>query len=112
MAPRERVLAALDHQRPDRTPRSSLGEECTWKRVFTHVGHEDKDRLLDDLGVHQNFWGERYIHRQTLWGPKREGVRALAEAKAVFAPHPASLPSVHSHNSTCASLPLLLQPRQ
>jgi len=100
MTPRERVLAALDHQPPDRTPRDFWAEECTWKRLFAHVGHEDKDRLLDELGVdvrhletgapseqpigggvYQNFWGERYIYRQTPWGPMREDVRgALAEA--------------------------------
>ena len=100
MTPRERVLTALDHHRPDHTPRDFWAEECTWKRLFAHVGREDKDRLLDELGVDirhleipapperaiglgvcQNFWGERYIYRQTLWGPMREDVRgALAEA--------------------------------
>lgn len=100
MTPRERVLTALDHHPPDRTPRDFWAEECTWTRLFAHVGHEDKDRLLDELGVdirhleipapperpighgvYQNFWGERYVYRQTPWGPMREDVRgALAEA--------------------------------
>jgi len=103
MTPRERVLTALEHRRPDRTPCDFWAEEPTWKRLFAHVGHEDKDRLLDDLGVdvrhlempgpperaigggvHQNLWGERYIYRQTPWGPMREDVRgALAEAKSL-----------------------------
>jgi uroporphyrinogen decarboxylase len=67
------------------------------------VGHQDRDRLLDELGVdirhlevpapperalgrgvYQNFWGERYIYRPTPWGPMREDVRgALAEATAL-----------------------------
>ena len=100
MTPRERVLTALDHRRPDRTPRDFWAEECTWTHLLAHVGHQDKHRLLDGLGVdvrhleipapperaignglYQNFWGERYIYRQTPWGPMREDVRgALAEA--------------------------------
>jgi uroporphyrinogen decarboxylase len=100
MTSRERVLAAIHHQTPDRTPRDFWSEGPTWRRLLAHVGHEDRDRLLDDLGidvrhlelpapperavgggVYQNFWGERYIYRQTPWGPMREDVRgALAEA--------------------------------
>ncbi len=103
MTPRERVLAAVAHQPPDRTPRDFWAEDCSWKRLFAHVGHEDKDRLLDDLGVDvrhlevpalperplggglfQNFWGERYVYRQTPWGPMREDVRgALADAETL-----------------------------
>jgi uroporphyrinogen decarboxylase len=66
------------------------------------VGHTDKDRLLDHLGVdvrhldvplppekslgngaYQNYWGERYVYKQTPWGPMREDVRgALADARS------------------------------
>ena len=103
MTPRERVLAALDHRQPDRTPHDFWAEPPTWKRLLTHVGHGDKDRLLDDLGVDvrhlevpgpperalgdglfQNFWGERYVYRSTPWGPMREdGPGALVEARAL-----------------------------
>jgi uroporphyrinogen decarboxylase len=103
MTPRERVLTALEHRQPDRTPRDFWAEECSWKRLMAHVGHEDRGRLLDELGVdvrhleipapperavgngvYQNFWGERYIYRPTPWGPMREDVRgALAEAKTL-----------------------------
>ena len=88
MTPRERVLTALSHRQPDRTPRDFWAEEPTWKRLFAYLGHEDKDRALCDLGVdvrhlelpgpaeqsrggglYQNFWGERYVYRQTHWGP-------------------------------------------
>jgi len=100
MTPRERVLAALDHRPPDRVPCDFWAEEPTWRRLFAHVGYEDKDHLLDELGVdvrhlkvpdlpeqavgggvYQSFWGERYVYRDTPWGPMREDVRgALAGA--------------------------------
>jgi hypothetical protein len=103
MTPRLRVLAALDHRRPDRTPRDFWAEPPTWNRLLAHVGHDDRDRLLDDMGIdvrhleisgppekqigegiHQNFWGERYIYRQTPWGPRREDIPgALAEARSL-----------------------------
>jgi uroporphyrinogen decarboxylase len=67
------------------------------------VGHADKDRLLDQLGidvrhldvaapperaigggVYQNYWGERYLYKQTEWGKMREDVRgALADAQSL-----------------------------
>ena len=103
MTPRERVLTALDHRTPDRTPRDFWAEDPTWNRLFADVGHDDKARLLDDLGidvrhleldgpseqhigegVYQNFWGERYIYRQTAWGPMREDTcGALADAQTM-----------------------------
>lgn len=72
-------------------------------RLFDHVGHTDRERLLVDLdvdvrhldapppperdmgdGVLENFWGERYIHQPTPWGPMREDVNgALADAKSL-----------------------------
>jgi uroporphyrinogen decarboxylase len=100
MTPRERVLTAIACQEPDRTPRDFWAEDCTWNRLFAHLGHQDKDRLLDELGIdvrhlrvvdpperalggglYQNYWGERYMYRQTPWGPMREdGPGALAKA--------------------------------
>ncbi len=97
---RERVLAALRHEQPDRTPRDFWAEPPAMKRLFDHVGHHDKDKLLDELGVDvrhleapvpperevgeglfQNFWGERYVYHETQWGPMREDAKgALAEA--------------------------------
>ncbi len=84
------------------------------KRLFDHVGHSDKDRLLESLGVDvrhleapappdrqlgggvwQNFWGERFVYRQTPWGPMREDVKgalatagSLAELEALDWPTP------------------------
>ena len=100
MTPRERVLAALDHQPTDRVPCDFWAEEPTWNRLLAHVGHQDRDRLLEDLEVDirhlevpappeqeiggevfQNCWGERYVYRDTPWGPMREDLKgALAQA--------------------------------
>jgi len=103
MSPRERVLTALAHRQPDRTPCDFWAEPPTWNRLLAHVGHADKDRLLDDLGVDvrhleapppperevgvgvmQNFWGERFVYQPTPWGPMREDTKgALAGAKSL-----------------------------
>ena len=103
MNSRERVLTALHHQMPDRVPRNFWAEPPTWNRLFRHLGHQDKERLLVDLeidirsldvpgppekqdenGVVQNFWGERYFYRPTPWGPMREDIAgALSDATAL-----------------------------
>ncbi len=103
MTPRERVLAALRHERPDRTPCDFWAEPPALRRLFAHVGHEDEERLLERLrvdvrhldapapaerpiggGVYENFWGERFVKKDTPWGPMREDVKgALAEAASL-----------------------------
>ncbi len=103
MTSRERVLTALAHQQPDRTPRDFWAEPPALNRLFEHLGHTDHDRLLDDLGIDiahleapptperplgaglfQNFWGERFIYQTTPWGRMREDVPgALADAKSL-----------------------------
>jgi uroporphyrinogen decarboxylase len=103
MTSRERVTTALEHRSPDRVPRNFWAEEPTWRRLLEYVGHSDRDRLLDDLdidirhieaqgpseqsigaGFYQNMWGERYIYKDTPWGPMREDTRgALAEAQSI-----------------------------
>jgi uroporphyrinogen decarboxylase len=103
MTPRERVLAALRHEQPDRTPRDFWAEPPTWDRLLTQVGHSDKDRLLDQLGIDvrlleapgppecdlghglfQNLWGERFVYQPTPWGPMRHDVKgALASARSL-----------------------------
>jgi uroporphyrinogen decarboxylase len=103
LTPRERVLAAAALEQPDRTPCDFWAEECTWNRLLAHVGHGDRERLLQDLtvdvrhldlaapaeraigdGVYQNFWGERYIYRDTPWGKMREDVHGALAAAASF----------------------------
>jgi uroporphyrinogen decarboxylase len=100
MTSRERVLTALNHQSPDRTPRDFWAEPPAWNRLLAHVGYDDRDRLLDSLGIDvrhleapgpadravgdgafQNFWGERFVYQPTPWGPLREDTKgALAGA--------------------------------
>jgi uroporphyrinogen decarboxylase len=104
MTSRERVLAALRHEQPDRTPRDFWAEPPAWNRLLAHVGHDDKDALLDWLGVDvrhldapapperaiggglfQNFWGERYVYRPTPWGPLREDAKGALAGAGSFA---------------------------
>ena len=117
MTPRERVLTALAHRPPDRTPRDFWAEPPTWKRLLAHLGHDDRHRALDLLGidirhleapgpaereigpgVFQNFWGERYVYRPTPWGPMREdmpgalsGVKDQADIERFDWPTPDAL---------------------
>ncbi len=114
MTARERVLMALRHEQPDRTPRDFWAEEPAWRRLLAHVGYEDRERLLRQLGIDvrhldaqvpaeraigdglfQNFWGERYVYQTTPWGPMREDVpgalsraESLAELEAFAWPTP------------------------
>jgi uroporphyrinogen decarboxylase len=103
MTSRERVLTALRHRAPDRTPRDFWAEPPALRRLFDHLGHAELDRLLDQLGidirrleapapaelpigggVFQNFWGERFVFRPTAWGPMREDAKgALSEAESL-----------------------------
>lgn len=101
MTSRERVLLALAHESPDRTPRDFWAEEPAWTRLLAHLGCADREELLRHLGIDlrhidavtpaeralgdgtfQNFWGERYVYQPTPWGPMREDVPgALARAR-------------------------------
>lgn len=104
MTPRERVLSALAHQQPDRTPRDFWAEPPALNRLFQHLGYTDSDRLLDELGVDiahleaptaperplgdgvfQNFWGERFVYQPTPWGPMREDVAGALAGAVEFA---------------------------
>ncbi|HWH72442.1 MAG TPA: uroporphyrinogen decarboxylase family protein [Candidatus Sulfotelmatobacter sp.] len=97
---RERVLMALRHEAPERTPCDFWAEPPAWNRLGEYLGHQDKEQLLKFLevdvrhleapspaelpvgdGLFQNFWGERYYYQNTAWGPMREDVKGgLAEA--------------------------------
>jgi len=96
------VLLALGHQEPDQVPRDFWAEPPTMGRLFAHLGHSDEERLLRDLeidfrhlsvepppreigrGVWQTMAGERFVHRDTPWGPMREDLEgALAHATSV-----------------------------
>jgi len=105
LTPRQRVLTAIARKTPDRVPRDFWAEPPTLNRLFQRLGHSDEERLLRELsidmrhlnaatppdreiggGVHQNFWGERFVYRPTPWGPLREDVKgALAGATSLAA---------------------------
>ena len=103
MTSRERVLAALNHEQPDRTPRDFWAEPPTWNRLLAYCGTDDREAVLERLGidvrhvdavapaerevrpgVFRNMWGEQYVYQETGWGPMREDVKgALAEAESL-----------------------------
>jgi uroporphyrinogen decarboxylase len=100
MTSRERVLAALAHQKPDRTPRDFWAEPAALNRLMAHMSCNDEETVLQKLeidlrhikangpadveispGVFQNFWGERFVYKSTAWGKMREDmVGALGAA--------------------------------
>src|SRR5689334_19892281 len=102
MTARERVLTAITHQQPDRTPRDFWAEDPTWRRLLEFTALPDRERLLKSLGidlrhvnavepketspadeVYQNMWGERYVYQPTPWGPMREDLPgALSSAQS------------------------------
>ena len=102
MTGREIVLAAVAGERPDRTPYAFRAEPETCEKLYRHLGFHDYDRLVDflnpdihlvqgifppekDFGsFYQNYWGERYVYKQTEFGPVREDqVGALATAQSL-----------------------------
>lgn len=103
MNSRERVLCAIRHERPDRTPRDFWAEKPALNRLFARLGHQDEEQVLQMLGIDirhlnartpdeieispgtfQNFWGERYVYKPTQWGPMREDSKgALADADSL-----------------------------
>lgn len=130
MTPRERVLAAINRKTPDRTPRDFWAEPPALKRLLDFVGHADEERLLSGLGVDirrikagepepveeaggvlRNLWGERYILRDTPWGPMREdlpGALARAQSRAELERFPWPTPDQFDYGhiaAQCARYP-------
>ena len=87
----ERVMATLNRQKTDRPPFDFWAEEPTLNRLFAYLGHQDLEKFLDEMqidirafnagqpdnkslgnGVFENMWGERFVFRETEWGPIRE----------------------------------------
>ena len=104
MNSKERTIAAILRQHPDRTPCDFLAELPALNRLFEHVGHRDKECLLRNLGVDvrhldaktppeielgnglfQNYWGERYIYKKTPWGKMREDAHGALNNAESFA---------------------------
>ena len=60
MLPRERVIAAIDHRKPDRVPVDFWAEDPVWDRLLGDLGLKTRDVLLERLDV-----DVRYIPRST-----------------------------------------------
>ena len=90
ITPRERVLMTVSHERPDRTPRDFWIEAPALRRLQAHLGLTDEEAILQALGIDfrhlnavepphrelapgtwQNYWGERFVYRETGWGRPR-----------------------------------------
>ena len=95
MDSRERVLAAISHQPPDRVPCDLWAEPGVWERLKRDLGaktEEDVRTVLDvDIryispiyppdtitnGVKQNMWGERWEKTSTVYGLEWEHTRGV-----------------------------------
>lgn len=83
---RERVLMAINHQAPDRTPVDIWAEDTVWDRLKRDLGLSTRDQVCERLesdvryiiptypadvitgDVKQNMWGERWMISNTPWG--------------------------------------------
>jgi len=102
MNKKERVAAAIACKPADRTCYNFRAENETLEKLYRSLGVGDYDKLLDILnvdinyvnadfppekdmgGYYQNVWGERYIYKQTEYGPVREDMAgALSEAETL-----------------------------
>src|SRR5680860_404927 len=102
MNSRERVLSTIKRQSIDRVPYDFWAENTTLEKIYQTVGHRNIESLLKDFHVDlrhieatmpeeinygnffQNFWGERYIYKQTQWGPVREDMKgALYDVNSI-----------------------------
>ena len=62
MNPRERMLAVVNHQVPDRTPTEGWFHDEVVKKLKAHYKTDDWEIILDELGVEQHGWaGPRIV---------------------------------------------------
>ncbi|MBT3318665.1 MAG: hypothetical protein HN948_02185 [Clostridia bacterium] len=102
MTNRERALAAIAGDKTDRTSYNFRAEPSTCEKLYRHLGFRDYDKLVDHLNpdimlidavfpaekdfgaYYQNCWGEKYLYKQTQYGPVRDDIDgALADAKSI-----------------------------
>ncbi len=102
MDSRERVLAAVNHQRPDRVPVDLWAEPGVWERLRTDLRLATDDEVREALGVdirylypvypadtytngiRQNMWGERWAKTSTVYGLEWEHTKgALYDAQSL-----------------------------
>ena len=51
MSPRERVMAAIDHQATDRVPADLWAEEEVWQRLIRDLGARNRDDILEQFNI-------------------------------------------------------------
>ncbi|MGA2762256.1 MAG: uroporphyrinogen decarboxylase family protein [Spirochaetia bacterium] len=102
MDSRERVLASINHERPDRIPCDLWAEPGVWERLVKDLGVDTEEAVRKALdvdiryispvypadtitrGVKQNMWGERWEKTSTVFGYEWEHTRgALFDAQTV-----------------------------
>ncbi len=95
MDSRERVLASINHQKPDRIPCDLWAEPGVWERLRHDLGVSTDEEVRQALevdvryispeypadtvtnGVKQNMWGERWEKTATVYGVEWEHVRGV-----------------------------------
>jgi uroporphyrinogen decarboxylase len=102
MDSRERVLASIRHERPDRIPCDLWAEPGVWERLKKDLRADSEETVRKALGidvryispvypadtithgVRQNMWGERWEKTSTVYGLEWEHTRGvLFDARAV-----------------------------
>ena len=102
MDSRERVLAAINHERPDRIPADLWAEPGVWDRLKKDLGvateEEVREAFAIDIryvspvypedtvtnGIRQNMWGERWAKTSSIFGLEWEHTRgALSDAQSL-----------------------------
>lgn len=107
MTSRERVLAAINHQETDRVPADIWAEAEVWDRLIRDLQVHDAEQVrqllnidiryvspgyppdIEQDGIRQNMWGERWAKANTPWGMSWEhidgalsGASSLAKIEA------------------------------
>ena len=102
MKKKNRVFAAIAGEKADRTCYNFRAENDTLEKLYRFLNIRDYDKLIDTINpdilmidsifpaekifgeFFQNCWGERYIYKQTEYGPVREDMDgALATATSL-----------------------------
>ena len=103
MSGRERLYRALAREPLERPPTDFWAEDATKERLYEYMGNRDINEILEifnvDIfgvnaaapdekclggGIYQNYWGERYIYRETGYGKMREDVHGALSQAAGF----------------------------
>ncbi len=103
MDSRERVLASVAHEKPDRIPVDLWAEPGVWERLKKDLRVDSEEAVRKALevdiryispryppdtltnGVKQNMWGERWEKTSTVYGLEWEHTRGvLFDAQSVF----------------------------